>query len=542
MRLLPFSGDAPAVGDLLILTSPQNGQPQTAFERVLETLLRKDTLQAALRGVYTVRKSGLMRELTEITNSAWIDLTRFSPLGLSMPMTVLTDQYGGSRILRVSSKAAATVLNACSTAGLQAFVFAAVTANGKMTFSRDAKNHFSISTQFLRMIFHYQSVSAKLADERQLSADPISHRTVVGANCAYLSTGNAQNASEVSAVNGVLCAASSAVPTRAFFKTALYTTLAPIVTLAAHGADYTAEILTLGLEIPEKHTNPHAVGEIMSTILGAYRVQAELGIAAQATPIRTAPDRSHPSLSAFALTNGVAKPSTLTAEDNAVYLLMPQICANGLPDFDALRKWLEALSNLSRQGVICSCRTLVGEAVTDGICKMSGTYTCRITDTAIASEEKLPLAVLIESKQDLPFRRVGTVKKAEIPPEDIPPCFAHQHASLIWSEAPEVVIVASKHDSDAAVLASVLERRGCTVHSFSDREDESDPLSRAILGAQYCLICGSARLPQSSKMKFAISTMKRAGGLLLSLGEKGDPSDSSVCLPNGLTEEILQKI
>ena len=192
-----------------------------------------------------------------------------------------------------------------------------------------------------------------------------------------------------------------------------------------------------------------------------------------------------------------------------------------------------------KEGKILSCRTLVMEAITDGVRKMSNTHTCVFTNAAAVAGGKQPLCILIESEEVLPFCRIGKVHpfrrlpKAEI---EIP-----ERTDLIACEKPDVVIISSLTDNNAMALAAFLEERGAHVSLFTNSHEDAAALSRALLTAQTCILCSNVKLPKTKQMDFAMETLRRAGGILLSLSKTGAP-EGFVSLKNGIDEEILKKI
>ena len=149
------------------------------------------------------------------------------------------------------------------------------------------------------------------------------------------------------------------------------------------------------------------------------------------------------------------------------------------------------------------------------------------------------MCILIESEEVLPFCRIGKVHpfrrlpKAEI---EIP-----ERTDLIACEKPDVVIISSLTDNNAMALAAFLEERGAHVSLFTNSHEDAAALSRALLTAQTCILCSNVKLPKTKQMDFAMETLRRAGGILLSLSKTGAP-EGFVSLKNGIDEEILKKI
>ncbi|MBQ9804934.1 MAG: hypothetical protein IJW49_00270 [Clostridia bacterium] len=537
MRLLPFSLAKACVGDLLVLVSPVAKQTQPQFAKAIERLLECDALQKHLKGVVKVGSTGVLRELLDISSGLRINLASFSAWNEGVPMTVLTNQYGGSRILRIADGGFADIIRTVRELGMNGFAFAQVTGDAAYTFRRSEEAPpFSIASQFMRILFRYQKLRLHLGDEFAKAPSPINHRAVCDVNCRYLQKSTKMQETVVR--NGVIAAAAASSPRSAYFKTALYTTLAPILTLCACGIPVSEQLLSVGIASPR---DPKQADACMSMILGVYRAQIELAIRAQITPIKEITDGESHTLTAFSLSEAkTATACSFTASEHAVYCLVPPIYESGIPNFRALRAFLSEIVALQKENRMYAASILVGESVTDGIRKMSGAYTCRLTDKSIASDGTLPIALLIEAADELPYPRVGTTMRCEQKEEEVREIEVPQ--SLIWSETPEIVLLAKRGDSDAQVLASVLECRGANVTLCTCFDSDPAPLSRAMLGAQTLILCHGVHLPTDPRVRFALRTMRDAGGFLLSLDEADAHTAAITYLPHGLSETLLDQI
>ena len=383
----------------------------------------------------------------------------------------------------------------------------------------------------------------KLVTESKALPDQIRHRTVTPYNCKYLSREITDCASDIASINGVTASSASASPERAYYKTALYTALIPVLTLAASGIRYTDQVLSLGVEMPECIGASATVGEGTSVLLGLYRAQTELGIPAQAISLRTESALKHPTVSAFALCEGGKTTcNRFTAPDHEVYCLTPKFHSNGMPHFQSLRQMMDEVTRLQNDGKIASMSIIGNESVTDVLARMSHTVTCRLTDLTVASDGPIPIGILIESTQKLPYPAIGFTRATLKEEECVTVQSTETAKSLVWSAVPEIVVLARKTDTDAQTLAFVLECRGAHVHLFSDSITESDRLSRAILGAQSLILCRGCQLPKTEKVEFALSVMQKANGMMLALGYTSDAENGFLSVPEGLDRALLQKI
>ncbi len=532
----------PQSNDLLILLTPTKAQSACQFQKVVQSILESPELHNRIRGVCQIRQEGLLCKLLEQFDNLQLDLSALSPSRLPMPMTLLVEQhYDGCYILRVAQNALALLEKVLPTDTIEASLLAQLSEKGGYLFCRGRGGRFSVNTHFLRTVFRRHACSANMNDE-QPNIAPVLHRIVTSESCRYLTNTDGAFATETTAKNGITCTVASSVPNVSYFKTALYTAIIPVLALSACGIPTEEQQFCIGLDLPKDSTDPIAIGEILSTVLGIYRVQAEFGIPAQtASPI---PHESakHPHLTVFALGKGSDLPCTLTDTDNFVYCIPVSIDRNGLPVFSELRQLTGQLVHLNRTGAISSMRILCNESITDGLQNMRTTVHCHLNDLTVASEEKLQLAILLESRHALPYRRIGnTAENTAIPAfHNVSNRINSPDASLIWSQKAEIVLISKQQDTDAAALVTVLTEQGANVKHFSDDPKQADAMSRAILGSQTLILCPRVILPSGERIRFAINTMKTAGGNIFVLGKS--PVSEWISLPHGFTAEILQKL
>jgi hypothetical protein len=196
---------------------------------------------------------------------------------------------------------------------------------------------------------------------------------------------------------------------------------------------------------------------------------------------------------------------------------------------------------MARNGKILSGTVLVNESITDGIGRMNReSVICHLEKTNVASSGRLPLAVLLECDGEIDATCIGkTVSKKDSNAEVDTPLFARV-SSLIWAEAPQIVVLSKKNDRNAESLCSILNGQGCAVQLFDDEISSSVALSHALLNAWVLVLCPDAKLNESKQISFAADTMKRAGGLVLSLGSKQEAQrQGAIHCPHGITEQMV---
>lgn len=539
MRLLPLTHTEIAEGDTLILMSAASEDSQATFRRKSRAILCDKELMKYVKGVSVIGRSGILHELLDMTDGVLIQLSALSFVGTSVPVTSLCDGFEGCRILRVAPQHWNIVATLLEKNGVRALPFASIKNEPKFVFIRENKTAFSLDAHFLRTLNRYRSACAKLTDESALPIDSISFGGIGGGKCAYLAPETAEQIGEIVEMDSIACVAASAMPENAPYKTALWSVLAPVAALSTQGTHFVEQSLSIAIEIPENLAQPATLGKCMATILGIYRAQTELGLAtAGSVSVRTTKDLDNPSVSVWTTAQNAKKvASTFTRSDSFVYAVSPKLDEDGLPDFSDLRQMLVQIAKLANEGKILSSRTLVAESVTNGVRKMSNTKTCVLSDKTIAAEGKVPFCILIESCEELPLHQIGTVQTCHrIPNEtvEIP-----ERTDLIPCERPDVVIVSTLTDSNAMALAALLEERGASVTLITDTA--SLVLPRAILTTQTLILCPNVILPKSNQLEFALDTLRRAGGISLSLSKNIVP-EGFIPLKNGIGEEILQKI
>ncbi len=539
LHLLPIANTELNEGDTFILLSPAENDTSTAFRRKSAALLHDKAFIQYVKGFSTVGHGGIICELLRITDGALIHLSTLSPIGTSVPVTALCEGFAGCRILRVAPHHWHLVTTLAARGGVRAIPFASVKKDPQFVFARDRQSSFALDAHFLRTLNRYHGACAKLTNESDLTPDTVSFGGIGGGKCAYLAPEVTTQIGETVSIDSTTCAAASATPEYAPYKTALWSVLAPVASLCTRGTQFADQSLSIALEIPEDLTDHTKIGKCMSTILGFYRAQTELGLAvAGGVSIRTAKDLTNPSISVWVTAQNTQKmASTFTKTGSFVYAVSPLLDKNGIPDFSALRQMLRQISKLANEGKILAARTLVGEAITDGIRKMSHTHTCVLSNKSVAAQGKLPLCILIESNEDLPFAFIGKVEACchvayeaiEIP----------DRTELIACERPDVVILSTLMDSDAMALAAFLEDRGAAVTLITDAN--SVTLPRSILTTQTLILCPGVKLPDSKQMNFALDTLHSAGGIFLSPSQNTAP-DGFIGLKSGIDEKILKKI
>ena len=509
---LPLPGAAfgnACEGDVFILVRRGEQTPHD-FRKTMAQLSADDGFLRPLRGIGRIDDRGILPFLLPLSAGLYIDMNRMNN-GRETALALLAGELEGDWIACLPKADAETFLSTLSEQGLSGAMFAAITAGAQTVLVPVSGQRLVFRTAFLRSLCSPGTVSAVLRDE--IGRDPVSVAPRVNAPaCRYLP--DAKEPEQVVSLPGATVSASASTPAGAPFRSALAAAAAPVLALALAGVDYPTVRYAVDLALPREAPDP---GNALSAVLGLYRAQAELGIPAAALRLSET-DGTAPILTVFALSGPAAVPACRLKKPGAgVYFVSVPVDPDGLPDFAGLRAML---TDLARNVRPLSARVLANEAVTDALRAMrTPTLSVRLSDRAVASEGRIALGMVLESEEELPFARIGTVAERETDPEEavaVPFAFP-AGKGLIWRESPEAVVLAASGDVDAEILAARLTDLGAAVSRFTGAE--AGPLSRSMLTASAVFVCPGATWPDDPRVELARQTMERDGGVLLSLGE-----------------------
>lgn len=566
--LLLRTSELPAVaeGDQFLILHRGN-LPMWKYRPLAEAFVRRSDIAGGVKRILTIPQEGLLPALLRLCRGFCCDLRRLLPVSPAVPLSTLVGHYADYLLLALPAQHAKAVATAAAQAGFHPLLFAYVASGTRASLVSSPSQTVSLETSFLASLFSRSSVIARLPDEAAPGRDAVDHTPTSAAHCHYLLAEKA--VSDRLTVRSCTVSAAHAQTGSAFFRTALRTALAPVLSLAAAGKDYSRQRLAVGLKLPAGPLSPEQTGEAVAAILGLYRVQTELGLPASTASIQTDRKAEHPALTVFAYAAGGSAPgqpsasgtqpsaahsasrqhsplpSRLVSVGNHVYCVAPAVGGDGLPDFALLRRLLTDLGAWHARGAIHSARVICGECLTDALASMSGGgRTARMTDPASLFGDQIPLAILLESGDQLPFSLVAEVIAAPEEQADaqaaLPPLTGE---SLIWSDPCEAVLVADRADSGARSLAARLTQHGFLC-SVLDEDTAAGPLSRAILTARLVVLCGEASLPDDERVHFALNTQQAAGGLLLSVGARAElpPELPAIRYPDGIPEALFDRI
>ncbi len=147
--------------------------------------------------------------------------------------------------------------------------------------------------------------------------------------------------------------------------------------LIASGAKFNDVYLTFQEYFEKPHKDPSRWGKPFSALLGAYRAQTELGIAAIGGKDSMSGSFEHidvpPTLVSFAVTTSRAS-ATVTPEfkkhDSRVVMLSPEYGTDGLPKAHSLIELFDKVHELTSSGKVLSCYTPTYGGAAEAIFKM----------------------------------------------------------------------------------------------------------------------------------------------------------------------------
>ena len=544
LRLTKLGGTTPAAGDLLLLLLPNAGLPHTKNGCVQKALLEDEQITRQIKSLSTVGEGGLLRSLLELSDGLWIDLTRLSRTGEQLPLTMLADGFVGYDIVRIAASDFESFYRKARTFQVSAMAFAQVVPGTTYTVSRGHLGTFALESGFLRALAPVKKANVTLSNESEYRPAAIYHTPLSEKSCKYLTRTKPSAPEQLRAIGDTVTAVAAATPSSGYFKNAVECALVPILSLAASGCSYTDIRLAVGLSLPSAKGETPEIGSSLSTLLGLYRLLAELGIPLATRRIDTDDAAVDPHLTVFGIGKGAPMASTFSAPSHFIHCIVPTYLDNGLLDFAALRSLLTELVGLNRSGNLVSARVLARESLTDGLTAMStDRIGLRIEKADSVANGDLPIAIVLETTKKLDAYFVGKTVERCVTKDEASAQRLPQKPFLLANDANEILILSHAGDTDADMLATVLTEQGAHVTHAITVESDTKTLCHAILSAKTMILCGSATLPKIPEVVFAAETFSRAGGwILLPNGAKCGLSLPVVPLQDGLSDSIIDQI
>ncbi len=529
-RIRPFRSQCHASSDDLLALYFPKAEPSG-----MEGTLWSDPIfSASVVSLSHVGAGGLLNAVLEKSHGAWIDLRRLTQT-TPISWQILVNDFHGAWVLRISREKEAELVKKAAGYGLSLTVFAAVSDIASVSLCRDAKDILSLDASFLRSLISICPLVLTLSHETPEEITAPCTAPALQNNCQYLYRPAGSGTFAVSMSEVCACAVSASAPTGSFYLNSLYTGILSLAELSLSGAYYKDAALSVAMTLPKMPMKAQQAAAFCSATLGLYRLQAELGLPTVSRVLEQK-EVDAPRCSVFSLAKASPLSSVFTGEGYASLLVCP-VTETGMPDFDALRHWLDRLASMGQSGVLRAARSVCNTPISAVIKEMCHQRFIHQPEPTAPLAEPPLLAAVVET--DVPIPDAIPLGRILADPDYTPtpdaPTELPEAESLIWSDKAEIVLLATEDDSDAKRLASALRLRGARVYLCSP--DTPLILSRQLLGAHALIYCKNVTLPNTPEVNFAQSTMKAAGGRILSLGET--PVENTLHFPRGLSEENL---
>jgi len=520
----------------------RGSMPFWKYDSLIEPLLSSQEVCESAKFMFTVPKEGLLPMLSRCFDGICYDLRALSPNGSSETVRQLLGKFSGYRVVVLSRENAERVASLARRMEFRPIIFAAAPQEMRTTFLYSDKK-FSFETKLLRALRAKQSAIAKLPDETKDFLGEITHTPFGLYSSRYLDMPSVNQ--RIKTQNGVSVASACGKLNASPYRTALKTALTAILSNAVAGCSETDSRIAFSLRCPSCDNDEMRIGQILSAILGVYRLQCELAIPAAASEIVTNDSVSEPELCVFSISPSQTLPSEFVRSGASLYCVAPIVNEDGLPDFDALRKMIRELASFCSQGYVESVRVLCNERITDAVQLMeTDKLTCRLTDGAALSGAELPLAILLETSAKLPYKVIGQVTDravTEVPSSSVQiPAF---ESTLNRGDSYEILILSKQNDVDAINLSRILNSRGARCANLFDTTPDGI-VARAIMRAQLVILCGEYPTCVDEQISFAVRVLHEAGGSILRVGNQRKLSCdiADFVLPRGISEDILSQI
>ena len=386
----------PQLTDHLILISPA-GLSSATFAEIAATLSIPDNAQLIFVG-----ERGLLDALLT-WDGVYIVQNYLPSITNNAPLSAWVNAFADSLIIRCDGDHAVKLRDEAAALGLTASIIGKYALNNRVTIRRNGQAPVQIETAFLRAFsptFPTDVEIPGLCTSKDAPHSAPERQTIInGGDSLPFSSAIPGTAYAVSRKHLITGAASYSASNT--FRAALYTTVYAINRAVAAGIDHDEITLSNHLKMPSLPDRNAAMSEIMSAMLGAYRVQAELAIPDIGGAMQAAEDQTPKAqLTVFAAAPKPEKtiPTQFTATGSNVYLLAPLSSQDSPIDFEDYRKLLRYVHRLCKDGIALSAIAVGSGGIEEAIRTM--------TQSGLGFYASAPLpdstcAFLIETKQQI---------------------------------------------------------------------------------------------------------------------------------------------
>ncbi len=530
--------------DLLVILAPNTDMTLPEKAIAFNTFLINDSCMSAVKMIHPVGEQGLLYEALRMSHGLRINMSVLSDSYESLGLSALVRAHRGHYLLRIAAQSYYFLAKTAKNIGLNVLQFATPDEYSALTVVDGQQPLLSWNADFIRSLYEFTPVSMRLQDEAATASAPIIQEQHSVGSCAYLTghTGEARNT--LSQYGNTVYTTAFSSPTSSYFLNSMDTVLSAVMSMCASGISFSDQRLAIHLALPFALNQDNLASVAMSSILGLYRIEAELALPMTVGKIASESDRSHPAITVFDMAKGTAISDRLISSEHHLYCVAPEYDESGLLNFEKLRAFLDWLTDLSQKGSVKSARVICRKSLKDVLHEMETQEVAAVLNDT-PSNEPLSLAILLETDSVIdqaPYIGYTQTRAATVDPvvpEQEP---IEEKACMIWSMQPTAVICALPDDREAHTLAIHLTKQGAKVLLYKPTEDWRI-LSSALLRTQSLILCKGAELPSRPEVNFAVETLARANGLLLCLDtEKESKNAQPFRFLNTLSAQIVDQI
>lgn len=530
--------------DLLVILAPNTDMTLPEKAVAFNTFLINDSCMSAVKMIHPIGEQGLLYEALRMSHGLRINMNTLLDSHETLGLSALVRAHRGHYLLRIAAQSYYFLAKTAKSIGLNVVQFATPDEYSAITVVDGQQSLLSWSANFIRSLYDFTPVSMRLQDETPNAFTPINQEQHSVGSCAYLTghTGEARNTR--SQYGNTVYTTAFSSPTSSYFLNSVDTVLSAVMSMCASGISFSDQRLAIHLALPFALHQDNLASVAMSSILGLYRIEAELALPMTVGKIASESDRSQPAITVFNMAKGTAISDRLVSSEHHLYCVAPEYDESGLLDFEKLRAFLDWLTDLSQKGSVKSARVICRKSLKDALLEMETNEVAAVLNET-PSDEPLSLAILLETDAVIDQAsyigytqaRAATGNPAQSEQEPI-----EEKTCLIWTSQPTVVICALPNDRDAHTLAVHLTKQGAKVLIYKPTEDWR-VLSSALLRSQSLILCKGVDLPSRPEVDFAVETLARANGLLLYLDTKKESKEAQQFrFLNTLSAQIVDQI
>ncbi|MBQ9079972.1 MAG: hypothetical protein IJY27_02760 [Clostridia bacterium] len=341
----------PTPGHLLVLTTKWGDMTDEGMNNALTELL-SDSAAEQVRSIAFIDREGLVGALCRIAHGAYIDMTAL-PIAHPSELEAICDACHGALISVIPSEDVNIFMRAANERMLWSGVIGSLTSDAKLTINHERARTVVYDMEFIKSLSPMtaiQPVVGNLREEHECNI-PLPVRAYSPQSALMLTSHTAHHSTSP-------------------FIDALYNTLAAIADCVANGASYRDICLSFDIKLPPPVTNA-GIEDALEILLGAYRAQIEYCIPDKGSRLvfDDLPALEFIASAASRLPQGLNHTSTLGSEHSgcALYLLRPNVGADGMVDFEQLRRMWDYVTALVRSGDIVSASAVTARGVTKAI-------------------------------------------------------------------------------------------------------------------------------------------------------------------------------